>query len=132
MQWLSEMMNAAPLGTTVSWRTPSGPNMGVVIGTQGDDFIAVTMTDRSLAQDPAEQVYLDVKLTKKAGSLPGQPRVRVDVHRVPRAKAFLQHRSKGAALKAFLRIAKQLRSGKKATESRQVSSLVQELRRVFG
>lgn len=127
---LTEAIARAPLGTTVSWRTPAGPNMGVVIGTEGDELITVSLIDRSLANDPSEQPFLDQTLTAKMAPIHGIPRVAVDVHRVPKGKAFFQHKIKGMNLRPYVKMARALRG--KGESKEEPSPLVKDLQGVFG
>lgn len=131
MEWLTEAVTNAPLGTMVSWRTPSGPNMGVVIGTEGNILVTVTLLDRSLDSDPSEQVYLDAALTKKLGSVHGLPRVHASIHKVPKSKAFFQHKIKAAGLRPYINMTRALK-GKPKAEAVEPSAVVKALQGVFG
>ena len=131
MIWmLTEAVATAPLGTTVSWRTPSGPNMGTVIGTQGNELITVTLLDRTLEKDPSEQPYLDKALSDKLGAVAGLPRVHIDVHRVPKGAAYFQHRVRGPGLRPYVKMARALHGKGEAKEP--PSDLVTDLEGVFG
>lgn len=106
-KWLTESVMSAPLGTLISWRTAGGPNFGTVIGSEADYLFAVTTVDRSLVLDPSEKLYLDVNFTAKLkAGVRGLPRLRIDVHKVPKNKAFRRGRLKGMQLKPYVRMVK--------------------------
>lgn len=131
---LSEAVANARLGTIVSWRTPTGLNMGTVIGTDAQTLTAVTMVDKSLDHEAGEKLYLDPKLTARLGSLPGLPRVHIDVHVVPKSRATLVTRIKGRALKPYVTMSRALHKPQRVRESVTggvYGEAVAELERVF-
>jgi hypothetical protein len=106
--WLSESVSYAPLGQVVSWRTPTGPNMGIVIGSEDKVLIVVTTADKSLWLEPGDKLYRDDVASAKLGSVRGLPRVRIEVYRVPKALALRRGRLKGLQLKPYVRMVKML------------------------
>lgn len=135
VNWLlSEAVAHARLGTVVQWRTNTGLNIGTVIGTDDKNLTTVTMIDRSLANETGEKLYRDDKLSARLGSVRGLPRVHIDVHVVPKNRATLVARLKGADLKPYIRMARELRKPQKAHESVTggiFGELVAELEHVF-
>lgn len=132
--WLSESVSHAPLGSPVSWRTPAGPMFGTVIGFEDKDLIVVTLVDKSLWQEPGEVIYRDEPMSTKLGTVRGLPRVRVDVHRIPKTLAFMAgKRLQGMQLKPYVRMVKDLYGPVKlGGKAKPKSKAQQALAGVFG
>jgi len=127
IKWLAEGVGQAPLGTIVTWRTPAGPNFGTVIGTEGDLLVVVTAVDKALLLGPTEKLYFDAMLSSRVTQgIPGLPRLRIDVHKVPAKVAFRRGKLKGMQLKPYVRIVKMLHGPVKlgkSTKSKAVKAL---------
>lgn len=97
-----------PIGAVVGWRTPSGRDIGVVVGRDEKDLICVTAYDKSLRTDKGLSHYRDAELTAMLAKKNVSPTVMMDVQRVPIQRAHLRTRLHGAQAKSYLAITSQL------------------------
>jgi len=90
-------------GTMVAWRTPTGSEYGVVIGSDGTDLLVGVAYDRSLKNERRVKLYRDEALSAKVGGV-GVTGVVMDIHRVPAKKAYRQGRMTGQAIQPYVKM----------------------------
>lgn len=91
-------------GTMVSWRTPSGIEYGMVVGTDGSDLLVGVAYEKSLKHNRRVKYYRDESLTKNVAGGLGIPGISLDIHRVPASKAYMQGRLTGVAARPYVKM----------------------------
>jgi hypothetical protein len=100
----------AKVGTMVKWPTPGGTNHGVVVGMESADLLVLTVYGKGSKSDPMVKKYRDEALTAKLTS--PNPKLVMDIQRVPASKATAQERLTGAALRPYTQASQSLGEGR--------------------
>lgn len=100
--------SALSIGTLVQWRAGKSSEVGVVVGTEGRDVLAVSTYDSSLDNTASTKMYRDEKLTQllPQGS---NSLFRQDVHRIPRQMLQVQGKVQGTEQRSYRNLARKLR-----------------------
>lgn len=99
--YVFESMATAKFGMVAQWMTPDGPDLGVVVGDDDRDVIAVSAIDKSAKNEPGNRKWRDDALTAKLADLHGVKGVAFTVHRVPKPMATLVGKIKGRMLRRY-------------------------------
>lgn len=125
-----ESMATGKLGMVAQWMTPDGPDLGVVVGTDERDVLAVTAIEKSARNEPGNKKFRDDVLSAKLHDLHGVKGVQFNVYRIPKPMATLVGRIKGRMLRRYQMVADLVNVEPTAAESLETAnSILKEMQK---
>jgi len=121
---VQESMATAKFGMVAQWMTPDGPDIGVVVGDDDRDVLAVTAFPKSDKNDVGNKKFRDDDLSAKLHDLRGLKGVQYDVHRIPKPLATLIGKIKGHMLQRYQKVADLVNTAPTAKESLETASAI--------